>query len=283
MTSGTPEQSVGRRAGGGSPYGYHSPVVQEGYIPREATRQAAFLLPHLRSGMTLLDCGCGPGTITLGLAEAVAPGEVVGIDLEPSMVDLATGFAREHGVTNVRFEVADIGELPFPDDSFDAVFTCAVLEHIAEPGRALQEICRVLRPGGVIGVHKTDWSEPLITPPSESIKQFFQLFERGFRHYGGSLNRGRHLRALLRQAGFDVTEFSASYSNASTPEEVRNAVEGYVGWVENVPLFDEALELGWIDRPTLETMKAGMVEWSTNPDAFLATGRCQAIGWKRSA
>ncbi len=172
--------------------------------------------------------------------------------------------------------------MPFPDDSFDAVFTCAVLEHLAEPGDALQEICRVLRSGGVIGAVKTDWGEPLITPPSKSMKQFFQLFERGFRHYGGSLNRGRHLRVLLRQAGFDVTEFSASYGNSSTPEEVRNAVESYLGWIENLPLFDEALELGWIDRPTLDGVRAGMVEWSTNPDAFLATGRCEAIGWKRS-
>ena len=283
MTSGTPEQSVGGATGRSRPYGYNLPVVQDSYIPREAASQAAFFLPHLRPGMTLLDCGCGPGTITLGLAEAVSPGEVVGIDLEPGMVELANGFARERDVTNVRFEVADIGELPFQDDSFDAVFTCAVLEHLAEPGDALQEICRVLRPGGVIGVHKTDWGEPLITPPSESMKQFFQLFERGFKHYGGSLNRGRHLRVLLRQSGFDVTEFSASYSNSATPEEVRDVVEGYIGWIENLPLFDEALELGWIDRPTLDTMKAGMAEWSTNPDAFLATGRCEAIGWKRSA
>ena len=135
----------------------------------------------------------------------------------------------------------------------------------------------------MIGVHKTDWGEPLITPPSESMKQFFQLFERGFRHYGGSLNRGRHLRVLLRQSGFHVTEFSASYSNSATPEEVRDVVESYLSWIENLPLFDEAIELGWTDRPTLEMMKAGMVEWSTNPDAFLATGRCEAIGWKRSA
>ena len=283
MASGIPEQPISRANLTGSPYGYNSPVVQESYIPREAARQAAFFLPHLRPGMTLLDCGCGPGTITLGLAEAVAPSEVVGIDLEPGMVERARGFARERDVTNVRFEVADISELPFPDDCFDAVFTCAVLEHLTEPGRALQEICRVLRSGGVIGVHKTDWGEPLITPPSESVKQFFQLFERGFRHHGGSLNRGRHLRVLLRQAGFDVTEFSASYSSSSTPEEVRNVVEGYIDWIENLPLFDEALELGWVDIPTLDTMKAGMVAWSANPDAFLATGRCEAIGWKRSA
>ena len=72
----------------GSPiYGYDSPAVQQGYAAREVTQAAGFLMPHLESGMTLLDCGCGPGTITVGLAEAVAPGQVVGIDLEPGMIE----------------------------------------------------------------------------------------------------------------------------------------------------------------------------------------------------
>ena len=55
-----------------------------------------------RSGMTLLDCGCGPGTLTLGLAAAVAPGQVVGIDLEPGMIARAIATAAERQVANVR-------------------------------------------------------------------------------------------------------------------------------------------------------------------------------------
>ena len=53
---------------------------------RTAAQEGAFFLPHLRPGMRVLDLGCGPGSITLGLAEAVAPGDVVGIDLQPSQV-----------------------------------------------------------------------------------------------------------------------------------------------------------------------------------------------------
>ena len=64
--------------------GYGGPTNQV-MVRRTAAGAASFLLPHLRSGIRLLDCGCGPGSITIGLAEAVAPGEVVGIDLEPTM------------------------------------------------------------------------------------------------------------------------------------------------------------------------------------------------------
>ena len=264
----------------GSIYGYRSPVVQEYYAAREAAAAASFFLPHIQSGMTLLDCGCGPGTITLGLAETAAPGQVVGVDLEPSMIELANAFAEERQVANVRFQVADICELPFPDGSFDAVFTSSVLEHLGNPVQALQEIGRVFKVGGLIGVTCTDWSEPLISPPDESVGRFFELFERGFKNNGGSLYRGRHLRTMLRQAGFGVIEFSASYGNSATPEEVQSAVEGYVSWIENVPLFDQAVERGWVDRPGLDEIKAGMRRWSKHPQAFLATGSCKAVASK---
>ncbi len=280
---GTPEQPQSSPTCQGNPiYGYDVPEVQKRYISREAAPVTDFFLPHVQSGMTLLDCGCGPGTITLGLAQAVAPGQTVGIDLEPSMIERANGFARERQVDNVRFQVANICDLPFPDASFDAVFTCAVLEHLSDPVQALQEIGRVLTPGGVVGAISTDWGEPLISPPSDAVRQFFQLFEQGFNHYGGSLNRGRHLRAMLRQAGFDVSEFLVSYASSTTPQAVQSAVQGYIDWMENVPLFDQAITLGWVDRPALEEIEAGMRQWSKHPDALLALGRCKAIGRKTS-
>lgn len=79
---------------------------------RTATDFAGFFLPYLQPGMRLLDCGCGPGTITIGLAAAVAPGEVVGIDLEAAQINLAQTQAAQANVTNARFEVANVYELP---------------------------------------------------------------------------------------------------------------------------------------------------------------------------
>jgi ubiquinone/menaquinone biosynthesis C-methylase UbiE len=87
--------------------------------------------------MALLDCGCGVGSITLGLAAAVAPGEVVGVDLQPAQLERARALAAERGATNVRFEAADVYALPFSDASFDAVFahTLLLTRPTPEPGR----------------------------------------------------------------------------------------------------------------------------------------------------
>src|SRR5258708_39035050 len=94
---------------------------------RTAQSHAAFLLPHLKSQMSLLDCGCGPGTITLGFAELVAPGQVVGTEIEDTHVALARENATKRKVPNARFEAADLYGLPFADATFDAVFISAVL------------------------------------------------------------------------------------------------------------------------------------------------------------
>ena len=100
---------------------------------RTAAKEAAFFLSHLRPGMRLLDLGSGPGSITLGLAEKVSPGEVVGVDLQPSQVEKAQALSAARGVKNVRFEVADVYRLPFPDGSFDAVVAHVVLMHLSKP------------------------------------------------------------------------------------------------------------------------------------------------------
>jgi ubiquinone/menaquinone biosynthesis C-methylase UbiE len=117
---------------------------------RNAGVDAAFLLPHLRAGMHLLDCGCGPGTITIGLAETVAPGRTVGVDFEPSQIEQARSLAAKLGLQRIDFLVADAYELPFQSNTYDAVLAHTVLGNIQYPLRALAEMYRVLTPGGVI-------------------------------------------------------------------------------------------------------------------------------------
>lgn len=80
-----------------------NPAFEAALESRTAAREAGFFLPYLESGMRVLDVGCGPGSITLGLAEVVAPGHVDGFDLQPAMVDRARTLASERGVENVTF------------------------------------------------------------------------------------------------------------------------------------------------------------------------------------
>ena len=94
------------------------------------------------------------------------------------------------------------------------------------------------------------------------------------------MNMGRHLRSMAREAGYTVLDFFASYNNAAMPEAVHNVVYGHIERVKKLPLFDQAIELGWTDRPALEKMTAEMGEWAKHPDAFLAIAACKLVARK---
>src|ERR1700730_4220237 len=118
---------------------------------RSADTHAGFFLPQLLSGWCVLDAGCGPGSITLGRARRVAPGVVTGIDFEDSQFAKAREQAKHEGL-NVEFRKASVYQLPFEDESFDAIFSHALFEHLSDPCAALRELRRVLKPGGLIAL-----------------------------------------------------------------------------------------------------------------------------------
>src|SRR5262249_42059936 len=150
----------------------------------------------------------------------VAPAEVVGIDVEPGQVDLATRQAAERGASNARFQAADLYALPFPEQSFDAVFLHGVLEHLRNPVRALREVRRVLRWGGVLGARHADFGGFILEPAPAPLDQFAPLFERLMLHNGTHPRAGRHQVRWLREAGFGRVEASASYDCwTRTPDE----------------------------------------------------------------
>ena len=92
--------------------------------------------------MNLLDCGCGPGGISISLAEILNKGNVIGIDIEQSQIEIAEKIALEKNVKNIQFKLADIFHLPFADNSFDVVFTHATLYHLNYPVKALKEMLK---------------------------------------------------------------------------------------------------------------------------------------------
>lgn len=246
---------------------------------RTAATDAAFLLPHLRPGMRLLDCGCGPGSITVGLAGVVAPGEVVGVDIGPVQVEVARALAAAEGVANARFEVGSVYALPFPDASFEAAFAHTVLEHLADPVAALREVRRVLKPGGVIGVRDGDWGGRVIAPPSPLVEEGYALYARLWVLNGGNPNRGREHRALLREAGFGRIVASASVSAQGTAEETRGVAALAHAQLSRPDFVARVVALGWADRDRLAQLAAAQLAWGDHPDAFANVLLCQAVAW----
>jgi ubiquinone/menaquinone biosynthesis C-methylase UbiE len=244
---------------------------------RSIDSHAAFFKPYLKPGIKLLDCGCGPGTITLGFAKVITPGTVTGIDIGSSQISIARENALKQAISNADFLEANSYELPFAENSFDAAFSHALLEHLQEPTKALQELLRVLKPGGVLGVRTPDWGGFLIAPSNAQLDKAIEYYKLLQQRNGGNPYVGRQLRGLLRQAGFTDIKASASYECY----ENLSAIAQYLALrIESSPSQDQAVQRGWTDLQSLESMSSALREWSQHPDGIFAQAWCEAVGHK---
>ena len=260
-------------------YGLRDTAFQRRMVRRSAEKQAAFLLPHLQPGMSLLDCGCGPGSITIGLAKRLAPGSVVGIDFDPGEVERAQNLATEQGVTNVQFKTGNVYDLPFADGTFDVCFSNALLDHLSDPIAALREMRRVLKANGVLGVRTADRDGYLFTPPDPLLVKLNEQGEKRKNDQGVSVRIGKNIRGLLRQAGFVKTEASASYDCYGTAEEVRGLAESAAAGLSKGQPKEQTGESTGPNLAEADAVAAAWRAWGESPDAFLAMSFCEGVGW----
>ncbi|HEV7747417.1 MAG TPA: methyltransferase domain-containing protein [Pyrinomonadaceae bacterium] len=249
---------------------------------RKAQSHAAFFVPHLKSGMKVLDCGCGPGSVTLGFAELVAPGEVVGTDIEASQTALATETAARRGIRNVRFEAANIYELPFPDSSFDAVFMSALIGNLREPIRGLREAYRVLKPGGVIGVKEFDHGGDITYPLEPAMAKYDELYIKLRAENGHNGESGRMIGALLLEAGFGELAMTASYEILSDPKVLQGAAQVFIGLLAET-WSDEFTSRGWATADDIQSMREAWLRFASFPGALFAAAWCEAVAHKDGA
>ncbi len=201
-------------------HGHHESVLRS-HRWRTAENSAGYLLPQIEAGQSLLDVGCGPGNLTIDLANRVAPGKVVGVDLSEVVLEDARRDAAAAQVTNVEFQVADAYELPFEDDSFDVVHAHQVLQHLSDPIRALREMRRVAKPGGVVAVRDADYAGMTWYPPIPGLDDWRALYHEVTEADGNDADAGRKLLSWVREAGFDPEHIrpSAGVWCYATPED----------------------------------------------------------------
>lgn len=246
-------------------HGHHETVLRS-HRWRTAQNSAAYLLPHLAAGMSLLDVGCGPGTITVDLAGRVAPGRVTALERTAEALDLARAAAR--GRDNVDFVLGDAHRLDLPDDAFDVVHAHQVLQYLADPVQALREMRRVCRPGGVVAARDSDYAGFTWYPRIPALDDWLDLYERAARANRGEPDAGRRLLSWARAAGFtDVTATASTWCFADPTDR-----EWWGGmWADRILQSDLARQLlsaGDATRLDLERISVGWQEWAAAPDGW---------------
>jgi len=251
--------------------GHHSSVLRS-HSWRTAENSAAYLLSSIRPDMHILDIGCGPGTITADFAALVPQGQVIGLENTAEVLEQGRATAASRGLTNLTFVIGDMHALDFPDDSFDIVHAHQVLQHVGDPIKALSEMRRVTKPGGVVATREGDFTYMAFYPDDGTLEKWKNLHVEVARALGGEPNAGRRLVSWAMKAGFDRSNITATASAwcYSTPEE--RAWWGDL-WADRVVLSSFAkstVDGGFATKEELEAISRAFRNWAAQEDGWFA-------------
>jgi SAM-dependent methyltransferase len=245
---------------------------------RSAREYADFVLPSIRPGDRVLDVGCGPGSISVGMAAVAA--SVTGVDLDDAEFAEAREYAKSKQITNVTFVEGSIYNLEFPDASFDVCTCFSMLEVVERPLEGLLDVSRVLKPGGVLAASSIEYGGLILEGPGEPLlRRFYDLRLQIYEAQGDVWpNRGRQLRGLLIGAGCTDVEATTTYFSYGTEERVRSfglrqAADCREDWyVESLAKY------GLADSAEIDELERAWLAWSESPDAFVAFAWGRATG-----
>lgn len=251
-------------------HGHHASVLRS-HKWRTIENSAQYLTEYLKPGLSLLDVGCGPGTLTVDLAKAVAPGRVVGVDATDEVLAIAREHAAQESI-GVEFLHANAYELPFDDNTFDIVHVHQLLQHLSEPLAAIRELQRVTKPGGIIAARESDYSAMAWFPEREGLTEWNILYREVTSAYGFQADAGRRLLSWFVDAGFvpDVLVPSSSTWCYATPES-RSWWGGL--WAERCVESNFAVQAksaGLADEVALEALAQEWNEWAQDPSGWFS-------------
>lgn len=233
-----------------------------GYDPRENIRlqdQASTLVELLHSdttypaGSQILEAGCGVGAQTITLAHNSPDAHITSIDISENSIAEAKKRIEAAGFTNVRFQQGDIFNLTFKPESFDHIFVCFVLEHLARPLEALKSLKNLLKTGGTITVIEGDHGSTYFYPDNEAAHRAIQCQVELQKRAGGNANIGRELYPLLSAADFSAVNVSPRmvYVDSSKPYLVEGFTKNtFTAMIEGVR--KTSIESGLIDENTFD-------------------------------
>jgi ubiquinone/menaquinone biosynthesis C-methylase UbiE len=170
---------------------------------------------HLMPGSSVLDVGCGTGASALPAAEIVGPsGSVLGVDLAEKLLEKARMKATQRHLDNVKFRLADMMTLGFPDHSFDAVVSVFSIFFLPDMEAAIQELWRMVKPGGKLAITTwgPDFFEPAYAVWREAVRTMRPDLYNAFNPWD-RITTPEQLRQLLERGGVFGAEIMPEQGN----------------------------------------------------------------------
>lgn len=248
----------------------HAESVLSTHRWRTLANSAAYVLPYLKPGLKILDVGCGPGSITVDLAKRVPDGQVIGVETEAGPLQEAQRFADAESATNVRFETGDILELKYEDETFDIVHVHQVLQHVGDPVKALMEMRRVVKVGGIVACRES--AVATWYPESEGLTRANELMRRTATAKGGNPHPGNHIHVWAGQAGFAREQIACSTGSwcFRTPEERAYWGGGFARRMESSGFAKNAVDGGLATPEELADMAEAWRAWVREDDGWFS-------------
>ena len=252
-----------------------------GYSARESERladQAQTLTGLLHddtrypAGTRVLEAGCGIGAQTVILARNSPGALITSLDISEDSIKRAEEKIRTEGITNVTFRQGDIFRLPFPPASFDHIFVCFVLEHLAEPQQALEQLRPLLKEGGTITVIEGDHGSTFFHPENPDARRAIDCLVELQQQVGGNALIGRQLYPLVAGAGYTDVHVSPRmvYVDSSRPGLVEGFTKlTFTAMVEGVG--PEVLKQGLMSRESWEQGIAALYRTAEQDGVFCYT------------
>jgi ubiquinone/menaquinone biosynthesis C-methylase UbiE len=223
-------------------------------------------------GARVLEAGCGVGAQTVTLARHSPGASFTSIDVSKPSLEVARARVRVAGIGNVTLQEADVFGLPFPEESFDHVFVCFLLEHLARPSEALASLRSRLRPGGTLTVIEGDHGSTFFHPDDADARKAIECLVTLQARAGGNALIGRQVFPLLVQAGLRDVKVSPRmvYVDSSRPEWVEGfTLNTFTAMVEGVR--EQALAAGLAEAAAWERGVAGLRRAAETDGVFCYT------------